>query len=131
MARKAFLSDRFIVLNIAPLGHMPYYQDMLVAANRTQAAVEINRGLEKDIANLNKHHHALEMDYVDIYSLINDINVDPTIFNFTSVSTAYLDECLDQDSCKPKDFLWWDKTHFTTGKQSKLELLIVLFPNQT
>ncbi|KAI7864225.1 uncharacterized protein EV154DRAFT_534152 [Mucor mucedo] len=76
-------------------------------------AVDINRGLEKDVANMNKHHHALEMDYVDIHSLVNDINVDPVFFNFTSVSNAYLDEC-DGDSCKPKDYLWWDKTHFTT-----------------
>lgn len=119
MARKAFLSDRFIVLNIAPLGYMPYYQDTLVAANRTQAAVEINRGLEKDVANLNKHHHALEMDYVDIHSLINDINVDPTIFKFKETSAAYLDACYNQDSCNAKDYLWWDKTHFTTGKQRR------------
>ncbi|KAI7890509.1 GDSL-like Lipase/Acylhydrolase-domain-containing protein [Mucor mucedo] len=124
MARKAFLSNRYIVLNIAPLGHMPYYQDTVVAINRTQAAVDINRGLEKDVANMNKHHHALEMDYVDIHSLVNDINVDPVFFNFTSVSNAYLDEC-DGDSCKPKDYLWWDKTHFTTAFHKQIATSIL------
>ncbi|KAI8048264.1 hypothetical protein BDF21DRAFT_392998 [Thamnidium elegans] len=117
IARKSFLSDRFIVLNIAPLGHMPYYQGSNVAMNRSQASVEINRGLEKDIANLNKHHHALEMDYLDIHSLLNDIVIDPTTFGFKNSSAPYLDSCDNRPECKGqvKDYIWWDKTHFTTS----------------
>jgi phospholipase/lecithinase/hemolysin len=96
---------------------MPYYQESEVAMNRSQAAVDINKGLEKDVANLNKHHHALEMDYVDIHSLINDIIVDPIIFNFKKPIESYLNECKNEP-CKNnvKDYIWWDKTHFTTGK---------------
>lgn len=112
MARKAFLSDRFLVLNVPPLEHMPYYQETEVALNRSQAAADINRGLEKDVANLNKHHHALEMDYVDIHSLINDVVVDPIIFNFKNPNGSFLDE----DKNDAKDYIWWDRTHFTTGK---------------
>lgn len=96
---------------------MPYFAETEVAANRSQAAVEINRGLEKDVANLNKHHHALEMDYVDLHSLINDIVVDPTVFNFQKPTVSYLDDCFQQKECKhtEKDYIWWDKTHFTSG----------------
>jgi phospholipase/lecithinase/hemolysin len=120
MARKAFLSDRFLLLNVPPLGQMPYYSEQdneEIAANRSQASVDINKGLEKDVANLNKHHHALEMDYVDINSLINDIIVDPTIFNFKNPTTSYLDDdCFNnKGGCNAKNYIWWDKTHFTTG----------------
>lgn len=96
---------------------MPYYQDDNLAANKSQAAVEINRGLEKDIANLNKHHHALEMDYFDIHSLLSDIAIDPTVFGFKNANDSFLDECENQTKCKTKvqDFVWWDKTHFTTS----------------
>lgn len=116
VARKAFLSDRFLVLNVPPLEHMPYYQNTEVAANRSQAAIEINKGLEKDVANLNKHHHALEMDYVDIHSLINHIVIDPGIFNFKKPVESFLDECSDE-KCKNngKHYVWWDRTHLTTA----------------
>jgi phospholipase/lecithinase/hemolysin len=110
---------------------MPYYQDQdnEIAANRSQASAEINRGLEKDIANLNKHHHALEMDYVDTHSLINDIVVDPKIFNFKNPVSSYLDECFNEDSCKnnAKDYIWWDKTHFTTGKKKQFYFIAYAF----
>lgn len=119
MARKVFTSDRYLVLNVPPLGHMPYYQEQgeEIAANLSQASVEINRGLEKDVANLNKHHHALEMDYVDIHSMINDIVVDPKIFNFKNPVSSYLDQQENDDNNAAKDYIWWDKTHFTTGKK--------------
>lgn len=113
-----FLSDRYVVLNVPPLGQMPYYHDQpLAAGNKSQAAVQINRALEKDIGNLNKHHHALEMDFVDIHSLISDISVDPTVFGFANPNASYLDTCYENKQCKLKesDYIWWDETHFTTG----------------
>ncbi|KAI9481187.1 MAG: GDSL-like Lipase/Acylhydrolase-domain-containing protein [Benjaminiella poitrasii] len=127
IARKVFLSDRFLVLNVPPLGSMPFYQNTELAVNRSQAAVEVNRGLEKDVANLNKHHHALEMDYVDIYSLINDIIVDPTIFNFKNPNTSYLDECFEEKSCihSEDDYIWWDETHFTTAFHKSIAISII------
>ncbi|GAN03761.1 GDSL family lipase [Mucor ambiguus] len=116
-SRKVFLSDKYLVLNVPPLGQMPYYQESNVAANRSQASVDINRALEKDVGNLNKHHHALEMDYVDIHSLVSDMSVDPTVFGFQNPNASYLDTCYDNAQCKLKesDYIWWDKTHFTTA----------------
>ncbi|CAO0799720.1 unnamed protein product [Mucor circinelloides] len=126
-SRKVFLSDRYLVLNVPPLGQMPYYQDSDIAANRSQASVDINRALEKDVGNLNKHHHALEMDYVDIHSLVSDIAVDPTVFGFQNPNASYLDTCYDNTQCKLKetDYIWWDKTHFTTAFHKSIAKSII------
>ncbi|KAI7900849.1 uncharacterized protein BX663DRAFT_516723 [Cokeromyces recurvatus] len=127
VARKVFLSNRFLILNIPPLGHMPYYQNTDLAVNRSHAALEINKGLEKDVANMNKHHHALEMDYVDIYSLINDIVVDPFIFDFKDPNASFLDECFGKEDCRfdQDDYIWWDKTHFTTAFHKSIATSII------
>ncbi|KAI8061515.1 uncharacterized protein B0P05DRAFT_557359 [Gilbertella persicaria] len=126
-ARKVFLSDRFLVLNLPPFEHMPYYQEDQSSLNKSQAAVEINRGLEKDVANLNKHHHALEMDYVDIHSLINDIIVDPSVFNFKEPLEPYLDTCYGKPDCtfNSVDYIWWDQTHFTSGFHKSIAQSII------
>ncbi|KAL7314423.1 hypothetical protein PS15m_005994 [Mucor circinelloides] len=126
-SRKVFLSDRYLVLNVPPLGQMPYYQDSDIAANRSQASVDINRALEKDVGNLNKHHHALEMDYVDIHSLVSDIAVDPTVFGFQNPNASYLDTCYENTQCKLKetDYIWWDKTHFTTAFHKSIAKSII------
>lgn len=103
---------------------MPYYQDNKVGVNRSQAAIEINKALEKDVANLNKHHHALEMDYVDIHSLVEDMIVDPTIFQFKNSRDAFLDTCDDKCKLDENDYIWWDRTHFTSGIIVTIETLM-------
>ncbi|KAI8967895.1 GDSL-like Lipase/Acylhydrolase-domain-containing protein [Mycotypha africana] len=116
-ARKVFLSDRYLVLNVPPIGKMPYYQNSEIASNKSQAAIDINRGLEKDVTNLNKHHHALEMDYVDIHTLINDIVINPSIFGFKNSNSSYLDDCYSRSECSSNEngYIWWDRTHFTSA----------------
>ncbi|KAI8377098.1 hypothetical protein EDC96DRAFT_494461 [Choanephora cucurbitarum] len=110
-ALKVFLSDRFLVFNIPPIDSMPLKSTS--ALNRSQAAVEINRGLERDVANLNKHHYALKMDYMDIHSLIHDIIADPALFELTE--PPYLDPCLGKKQCGSKE-----QVHFTLGFHQKV-----------
>jgi phospholipase/lecithinase/hemolysin len=97
---------------------MPYYYNTEQASNKSQAAIEINRMLEKDVSNVNKHHHALEMDLVDIHSLVNDIVVDPFIFNYKYATTSIITDCVQSgEPCSSSDeYIWWDDTHFSTGK---------------
>ncbi|OBZ83967.1 hypothetical protein A0J61_07985 [Choanephora cucurbitarum] len=117
-ALKVFLSDRFLVFNIPPIEYMPLKSTS--ALNQSQAAVEINRGLERDVANLNKHHYALKMDYMDIHSLVHDIVADPALFQLTE--PPYLDRCSGQKQCGSgeHDGLRWDKTQFTLGFHQKV-----------
>lgn len=93
---------------------MPYYLNTDQASEKNQAAIEINKLLEKDIANLNRHHHALEMDLVDINSLVNDIIVNPALFNYKQTSIPITSDCIDCPD--DHEYLWWDHTHFSTGK---------------
>lgn len=112
-----FDSAQFLLFNVPPIGFMPSYTESDSGLNKSHAAIEINRFLKQDSANLNKHHHGLNMDYVDIYALLRDIYVDPSLFYFKNSELPYLDQCPD-DSCsiEADDYVWWDKTHFTTGK---------------
>ncbi|KAI8875749.1 carbohydrate esterase family 16 protein [Backusella circina FSU 941] len=114
--RKVFDSAQFLLFNVPPIGYMPSYSESDSTLNKSHAAIEINRFLEKDSANLNKHHHGLNMDYVDIYALLMDMNVDPTLFDFKYSKLPYLDQCPGDDcSIEADDYVWWDKTHFTTA----------------
>ncbi|CEP19118.1 hypothetical protein [Parasitella parasitica] len=116
-SRKVFLVDKYLVFNVPPLGHMPYYKDNEISANKSQAAADVNNALEKDVGNLNKHHHALEMDYVDVQSLVRDMAVDPAVFGFGNSNDSFLDTCYEDAQCELKedDYIWWDETHFTTA----------------
>ncbi|KAI8638497.1 hypothetical protein BD408DRAFT_422907 [Parasitella parasitica] len=116
-SRKVFLIDKYLVFNVPPLGHMPYFRDSQISANKSQAAMDVNNALEKDVGNLNKHHHALEMDYVDVHSLLRDIAIDPAVFGFENPNASYLDTCYENTQCvlKEDDYIWWDETHFTTA----------------
>ncbi|KAI8390348.1 hypothetical protein BD560DRAFT_380697 [Blakeslea trispora] len=113
LARKVFLSDRFLVFNLSPFEPMPSTEESI---SLNQVVIDINCGLERDVANLNKHHHALQMDYVDIHSLMTDIVADPTIFRLKEPQQPYLDPCSGNNcESKAQDYLWRDKTHFTLG----------------
>ncbi|KAI8986435.1 GDSL-like Lipase/Acylhydrolase-domain-containing protein [Pilobolus umbonatus] len=115
--RKVFSSDRFLVFNVPPLQYMPYYREDEAAGNYSQAAVQINRSLEKEVINMNKHHHALKMDYIDVHGLISDMVVDPVVFGYKDSNASYVDTCYEQSSCvnTEDDYVWWDHTHFTTA----------------
>ncbi|KAG0756715.1 hypothetical protein G6F33_011308 [Rhizopus arrhizus] len=124
---KVFQANKFLVFNIPPLEYMPYYYNTEQASNKSQAAIEINRMLEKDVSNINKHHHALEMDLVDIHSLVNDIVVDPFIFNYKYATTSIITDCVKSgEPCSSSDgYIWWDDTHFSTAFHATIAASIV------
>ncbi|ORE08744.1 hypothetical protein BCV72DRAFT_224488 [Rhizopus microsporus var. microsporus] len=120
---KVFQANKFIIFNIPPLEYMPYYLNTDQATEKNQAAVEINKLLEKDIANLNRHHHALEMDLVDINSLVNDIIVNPALFNYKQTSIPITSDCTDCPD--DHEYLWWDHTHFSTAFHKTIATSII------
>jgi phospholipase/lecithinase/hemolysin len=57
------------------------------------------------------------MDFVDIHTLISDLYVNPAVFGFKNSISPYLDDCPGEFcSGMTNKYVWWDKTHFTTGK---------------
>ncbi|KAG1148282.1 hypothetical protein G6F38_003621 [Rhizopus arrhizus] len=130
---KVFQANKFLVFNIPPLEYMPYYYNTEQASNKSQAVIEINRMLEKDVSNVNKHHHALEMDLVDIHSLVSDIVVDPFIFNYKYATTSIITDCVKSgEPCSSSDeYIWWDDTHFSTALYtlSTMQIPYPLNPN--
>lgn len=127
--RKAFKADRIMVFNVPPLEYMPFFDDDDNALDRSKwgaAAKQLNRMLEKDIAILNRNHHALRLDLVDIHSLLSDIVKSPSMFSFTDASHAYLDACQHECDNKIDDYLWWDRTHMTGGAHRAIANSILL-----
>ncbi|KAI9484698.1 hypothetical protein BDB00DRAFT_878539 [Zychaea mexicana] len=127
--RKVFHASRIMVFNVPPLERMPFFADNDEHADKEvwgQAAVELNRMLQNDVVSLNKHHHALELDLVDVHSLLSDIAADPPIFGFSDATHAYLDAC--QGACQDEinDFVWWDRTHLTGGAHHVIANSILL-----
>ncbi|KAI8883760.1 carbohydrate esterase family 16 protein [Backusella circina FSU 941] len=114
--RKIFSSNRVLLLNVPPLEYMPYFADSELALNYSMATTSLNKLLSKEVANLNKHHHGLEMDFVDIHTLIADLFVNPTVFGYKNSISPYLDDCSEEFcSGMTNKYVWWDKTHFTTA----------------
>ncbi|KAI7886038.1 hypothetical protein K492DRAFT_156545 [Lichtheimia hyalospora FSU 10163] len=127
--RKAFKADRIMVFNVPPLEYMPFFVDDDNALDRAKwgaAAEQLNRMLRKDIAILNRNHHALKLDLVDIHSLLSDIVANPSTFSFTDASHAYLDACQNGCDNKIDDYLWWDRTHMTGGAHRAIANSILL-----
>ncbi|KAI7850520.1 hypothetical protein BDC45DRAFT_572766 [Circinella umbellata] len=127
--RKVFHANRIMVFNVPPLERMPFFADNAIHTDKEawgQAAEELNRMLQDDVVKLNKHHHALELDLVDVHSLLSDIAADPSIFGFVDASSAYLDAC--QGACQEEidEFVWWDRTHLTGGAHRVIANSILL-----
>ncbi|KAI7852128.1 GDSL lipase/esterase [Circinella umbellata] len=111
--RKVFGSNRYLVINIPPMEKMPYFNG---DEKRKEATEALNERLSKSVTSLNKHYRALEMDLVDVHSMVNDLVENPSKFGFKDASHAYWDECQGQCTDGLDEYLWWDKVHLTGGK---------------
>ncbi|KAI8380991.1 GDSL-like Lipase/Acylhydrolase-domain-containing protein [Radiomyces spectabilis] len=111
--RKVFNSNHLILFNVPPLEKMPYFADTDLGESRNRSAIELNKLLQKDVVNLNKHHHALELDMVDVHSLIRDITADPFLFDFSNADSAYFDREFTEEHID--EYVWWDRTHLTAS----------------
>ncbi|KAG0172223.1 hypothetical protein DFQ28_011274 [Apophysomyces sp. BC1034] len=119
--RQVFGANRFILLNTLPLQHLPYFAGTEMAENRANASIQLNKLLVREVNMMNKYYHALELDLVDMHTLISDIVADPEAFNFTDATTPFWDKC--QGQCteeKVNDYVWWDQTHLTGGVHEKI-----------
>ncbi|KAI9019562.1 hypothetical protein CLU79DRAFT_240706 [Phycomyces nitens] len=115
--RKLYGANRFLVFNVLPMEHMPFYKDSSLATSRGEAAEEFNRLLAKEVTKMNKHHHALALDLIDVHSLLSDLMAKPSDFGFKDASSAYLGQC--RERCDGRDvdtYVWWDRTHLTGGR---------------
>lgn len=117
--RRVFRAKRIIVFNVPPLERMPFFADNDDEPTKEKwgmAAREVNRLLQRSVTSLNKHHHALELDLVDVHSLLNDILDNPKVFGFVNAVSPYLD---DNTCCRRNnnidEYVWWDRTHWTGG----------------
>ncbi|RCI02589.1 hypothetical protein CU098_011151 [Rhizopus stolonifer] len=94
------------------------------AKDKSQAVIEINRLLEKDISNLNKHHHSIEVDLVDIHSLVDDLVVDPIIFGYKHATGSIVADC-GKPCSSADEYVWLDDTRFSTGFHKTIATSIV------
>ncbi|OAD76695.1 carbohydrate esterase family 16 protein [Phycomyces blakesleeanus NRRL 1555(-)] len=125
--RKMYGANRFLVFNVLPMEHMPFYKDSSLAASRGEAAKEFNRLLAKEVTKMNKYHHALALDLIDVHSLLSDLMANPTDFGFKDASSAYLGQC--RERCDGRDvdkYVWWDRTHLTGGAHHMIANSILL-----
>ncbi|ORZ01107.1 GDSL-like Lipase/Acylhydrolase-domain-containing protein [Syncephalastrum racemosum] len=114
--RKIFGAQRIMVFNVPPLERMPFFANHERVMEWAAAAHELNTLLQRDVIQLNKHHRGLQLDLMDIHSLLNDVVENPTLFGFENATLAYLDACRN-GACKSAmdQYVWWDRTHLTGG----------------
>ncbi|KAI7862568.1 GDSL-like Lipase/Acylhydrolase-domain-containing protein [Spinellus fusiger] len=124
--RKTYKANQFIVFNAMPMEHMPFYQDAEGASGRGEAAKEFNKLLSKEVARLNKYHHALVLDLVDTHSLLTDMMAKPKEFGFKDTSSAYLGQCQGHCEGEENNYVWWDRTHLTGGAHYAIANSILL-----
>ncbi|KAF7724382.1 hypothetical protein EC973_001107 [Apophysomyces ossiformis] len=119
--RRVSGANRLLLLNVLPLQHLPYFSGTDMEENRGKAAADLNKLLLQEANRMNKYHHALELDIVDVYTLLSDIIADPAMFNFTDATTPFWDNC--QGQCAEEnmnEYVWWDQTHLTGGVHEKI-----------
>ncbi|KAI7886497.1 hypothetical protein K492DRAFT_122467 [Lichtheimia hyalospora FSU 10163] len=105
---------------------MPFFIDREDKPQWESAADQLNRLIQNDVVNLNKHHHALELDLIDIHSLLTDVMSDPSMFNFVNALDAYLDACHGKCTDNVDAYVWWDRTHITGGMHRLIANSILL-----
>lgn len=119
--RRAFHGNHIMVFNIPPLQRMPFFAGRDETEKWQEAAETLNEMIRQDVVKLNEQYQDLQLDLVDVYDLLNDIAADPENFGFKDAETAYLDSPLR--SSKADDYVWWDRTHLTSGKS-----IVMLYP---
>ncbi|KAI8076785.1 uncharacterized protein BX664DRAFT_47045 [Halteromyces radiatus] len=122
---RIFKANQIMLINLPPMEFMPYFVESTMATSRGAAVRMVNKGLKKQVEELNKKYRTLELDLVDIHSLLSDMVNDPTSFGISNKDRAYWDDC--QGDCKGlemDDYLWWDRTHLTGRKFQQNESFI-------
>lgn len=94
---------------------MPYYANTEEAESREKAANHLNEYLKKDVEKMNKHSQHLELDFVDIHRLLDDIVENPELFGLKNAHDSYWDACQGLCADDIDSYVWWDKTHLTGG----------------
>ncbi|ORY92216.1 GDSL-like Lipase/Acylhydrolase-domain-containing protein [Syncephalastrum racemosum] len=124
--RKVFGSNRFIVINAPPLDRMPYFAGTDNEQSRADATNTLNTLLSREVTKLNKHHHALELDLVDVYAMLNDMVEKPDEFGFKDATHAYWDACQGRCTDAVDSYVWWDEIHLTGGAHRAVANSILL-----
>lgn len=94
---------------------MPYYANTELAQSRENAANQLNEQLTKEVEKMNKHLQNLELDFLDIHRLLDDITRQPQSFNIKNAKDPYWDACQGQCNDDIDSYVWWDKAHLTGG----------------
>lgn len=117
MVHKLFKANQIMLINLPPMEYMPYFMNTMMAPSRGRAVKMVNEGLKYQVLDLNKKYGTLELDLIDMHSLLSDMVNDPDTFGITNTNRAYWDDC--QEKCQDlgmDDYIWWDRTHLTGGK---------------
>ena len=109
---------KFIVFNYIDPARFPWFLNRPTAGVLTASAQAQNRGLAEIVEELGKEP-GVEITFVDIFSLNQEMHTDPARFGFTNRTEPCL---IDKDSdtvwegfCeKPEEYIFWDRIHTTT-----------------
>ncbi|KAI9254266.1 hypothetical protein BY458DRAFT_521287 [Sporodiniella umbellata] len=121
---KAIGGTKFVVFNLLPIENTPFYSGTNQHNNISQLVVEINRFFEKDISNLNRHRHSVEVDVLDIHSLVKDVSEDPTLFGYKHATGSITDDCIEPCP-SADDYVWFDGVHFSTAFHKTIATSII------
>jgi phospholipase/lecithinase/hemolysin len=115
---------QFLVINLPPLGFTPRYngtESTIATANaRTQ---QYNAALATMLAGFQANHLAINLNQLDVYSLVLDARSNPVLYGLTNVTQSAAPGLSPGDSSydtsqlapNPNQYLFWDDLHPTTA----------------
>ena len=111
-------AKNILVINLPDLGKLPGTRTTERSNTLNDLTKKHNSGLAASLKQLRQQLAAINIIYLDVNSLFNQVDNNPKKFGFTNVTNP----CLSQDSIcnKPNEYLFWDNIHPTTAAHKLL-----------
>lgn len=122
-------AKNMLLLNLPDIGKTPCYaNDAAGALNASLFSRIFNETLEAGLADIKSAHSDLDLIFVDMFELFNEIIDNPGAYGFDDAASYLLAEFTDAES-PPTDeeaaqYLFYDEVHPTTAGHQKLAELI-------
>lgn len=105
---------KFLVVNLPDLGRVPGVNaDAAAATPATQLSVAVNQTLEAMLQGLEAANPALEIERLDVFTLMAEIIADSAALGYTNVTDAQFGSRKD-GSVAEGTYFFWDDIHPTT-----------------
>ncbi|CAF4113247.1 unnamed protein product [Rotaria sordida] len=109
-------AKHFLIVNQPPLRAYPANQALNILDYLKKLTLKHNHNLSNSIQLLQTNYSNISIKLFDVYSLITNILINPSVYGITSTKTCWniLDNTVIQLCSTPDTYLYIDGIHFTT-----------------